>query len=216
MHTLALLCRHEKLEGRARCFLNETLLQALQTYPIRLHPLVDARYAQEEAKLCDGLLLPGGEDPLPYFHEGCYDAFSKYYEHAEDLQELLVIDAFMQARKPILGICRGMQMLHLYWHGALEVHFDLFVHQQEHRHWITLTKNSLLKQMYPSSITVNSYHHERICKPVSCERVDAVCTDGTIEAFHHASLPVLGVQWHPELMENDRILPYFLKLVLER
>ena len=60
---------------------------------------------------------------------------------------------------------------------------------------------------------VNSFHHQRIVRLHPCLRVDAVTADGSIEAFHHESLPVYGVQWHPERMRDDRILPYFVSLL---
>ena len=60
---------------------------------------------------------------------------------------------------------------------------------------------------------VNSFHHQRIVTPQAQLRVDATAEDGTIESFHHEDLPVYGVQWHPELMHDDRILPYFVSLI---
>ena len=130
-----------------------------------------------------------------------------------DLWELTVLDAFVKAKKPVLGICRGMQMIQLYHGGALEAQFDVLHHQQDHLHPIHLSADSALRRLMQDGQLVNSFHHQRIVRLHPCLRVDAVTADGSIEAFHHESLPVYGVQWHPERMRDDRILPYFVSLL---
>ena len=182
MLCLGILCRHELLEGTRRCFINERLLKRFSSLPVMLHPIVDGAQGDAQAALCDALLLPGGIDALPCYYAREADSFSDYYDGFADLEEFLLIQAFLKAHRPILGICRGMQLLQLYFHGALESHFDQFA------------------------------HHQRIRQAPSQFQVDAYCEDGTIEAFHHRTLPIYGVQWHPEMEADDRILPYFLSI----
>lgn len=213
MKCLGILCRREILENKERCFLPATLVDRLSALALQLHPIVTTAHAKEEAALCDGLLLSGGIDALPCYYDQAADVFSSYYSGFQDLDELLLIDAFIKQRRPILGICRGMQMLQLYFHGSLEPAFDVFAHARDHQHPLQFAKNTYLHTLYPQEIAVNSHHHQRIVRPAKGLVVDAFCTDGTIEAFHHRELPIYGVQWHPELLAHDRVLPYFLSIV---
>ncbi len=212
MLCLGILCRHELLEGTRRCFINERLLKRFSSLPVMLHPIVDGAQGDAQAALCDALLLPGGIDALPCYYAREADSFSDYYDGFADLEEFLLIQAFLKAHRPILGICRGMQLLQLYFHGALESHFDQFAHHQEHRHPLCFAAHTYLKELYTSAPAVNSHHHQRIRQAPSQFQVDAYCEDGTIEAFHHRTLPIYGVQWHPEMEADDRILPYFLSI----
>lgn len=213
MKCLGILCRREVLENRERCFLPAALVDRLAPLPFLLHPIVTGGHAMEEAARCDGLLLPGGIDALPFYYGQTADVFSSYYTGFQDLEEFALIDAFVKRKRPILGICRGMQMLQLYFHGDLEPSFDLFAHAREHMHSLQFAKETYLRSLYPDEITVNSYHHQRVRFPANGLVVDATAADGTIEAFHHAQLPICGVQWHPELLKEDRILPCFLSVV---
>ena len=105
------MCRLETLEQNERWFLNRALCDALLPLPIVLIPLVECTKVQEIVPLCSGLLLPGGNDALPCYYGEQTDGFSQYYDAPMDLWELTVLDAFVKAKKPVLGICRGMQMI---------------------------------------------------------------------------------------------------------
>lgn len=213
MKKLGVLCRMEQLEEKERWFLNRTLTNVLLPLPIVLFPIVGCGKHDDIVSLCDGLLLPGGDDAWPCYHDGHVCAFSRYYDAPMDLWELALIDAFVRAQRPILGICRGMQMIQLYFKGELQPHFDVLHHQRDHVHRIHLSSRSWLHALMAPDAEVNSFHHQRIVTSQAQLRVDATAEDGTIESFHHEDLPVYGVQWHPELMHDDRILPYFVSLI---
>ena len=142
MKCLGILCRREVLENRERCFLPAALVDRLAPLPFLLHPIVTGGHAMEEAARCDGLLLPGGIDALPFYYGQTADVFSSYYIGFQDLEEFALIDAFVKRKRPILGICRGMQMLQLYFHGDLEPSFDLFAHAREHMHSLRFAKET--------------------------------------------------------------------------
>ena len=216
MKTLGILCRKQHFENSERFFLNASFVDRFSALPVLLHPILPGPHLNIEANQCDALLLPGGIDVSASFYHQDADEFSDYYDGFLDIEEFLLIDAFMQKKKPILGICRGMQMLQVYFHGSLEPHFDTISHQQDHLHIVQLAKKTYLRQLYTKELLVNSYHHQRVTEIAPELIVDAFCKDGTIEAFHHPIYPVLGIQWHPELEKNDRILPYFLSIIYDK
>ena len=133
---------------------------------------------------CAALLLPGGGDIAP---DGLDD------------EETAVIRAFIDAGKPILGICRGMQALNVYFGGTLFA--DIPGHRVTGIDMIHPTAaEGPVAELFGSAPVVNSTHHQAVDRLgdglVICQRAP----DGIVEAFYHASLPILGVQWHPERM----------------
>ena len=77
-------------------------------------------------------------------------------------------------------------------------------------------KNSILHQLYSDGTSFNSYHHQAVKQCGEQLDILAYSKEQYVEAFLHKQLPVLGVQWHPEKMENDQLFPYFLDVVCER
>ena len=173
----------------------------------------DASRVQEYIPLLDGLLVPGGEDVSPLLYGQDPAPQVTYINADKDNMELALIQQAAERKLPVFGICRGMQMIQLYFKGELQPHFDVLHHQRDHVHRIHLSSRSWLHALMAPDAEVNSFHHQRIVTPQAQLRVDATAEDGTIESFHHEDLPVYGVQWHPELMHDDRILPYFVSLI---
>lgn len=151
----------------------------------------------------DGLLLCGGGDPDPTLfgekNQGSYGISTE-----RDQTELTCIHAFLTAEKPILGICRGNQILNVAFGGTLIQHLPTANNHiapgQDLYH--TIHTDGLLRRFYGRKMQVNSSHHQGIGKLGRGLEVMAVATDGVIEAVVHRRLPVVGVQFHPERMEN--------------
>lgn len=149
----------------------------------------------------DGLLLCGGGDidPLRYGQENCG---SKNIVPQRDENEIDFAKAFVKARKPILGICRGMQLLNVVLGGSLYQHIptaDVHHAPGDAVHTVTAVEKSYLSKAYGKHFPVNSAHHQAIEKLGEGLKVTLRSDmDNTIEAVEHESLPVFGVQWHPE------------------
>ncbi|MCF0198038.1 MAG: membrane dipeptidase [Bacteroidaceae bacterium] len=221
--------------GERGCELAEgyyrSILEAGGT-PLVIPPYEDADALVTTLEHIDALLLSGGgdlnplylgEEPSPALHSICPQ---------RDLPELLLIRLAYDRQIPMLGICRGIQMLVAALDG--ELHQDiregmpearLLKHSQDlpreyASHTVTLAKGSLLHDIMDSEqLTVNSFHHQAVRAAGPHLRVVAEAPDGVIEAVEsceHKS--ILGVQWHPEcfILRGDRsMMPLFDWLVSE-
>lgn len=178
----------------------------------------------------DGLLLSGGadinpvlmdEDPVPALHG---------INHERDEWELLLTRMAYDRQLPMLGICRGIQMLAAALGGTVmqDIHtampqVSLIKHSQDAdrsvaTHFVTLAEDSVLSQLFHTQrIAVNSFHHQAVGEPGPLFRVTARSADGVIEAIESTQMKdVIGVQWHPEcfaLDGNDCMMPLFTHFV---
>ena len=109
------------------------------------------------------------------------------------------LEQFIMAKKPVLGICRGLQVLNVFFGGTLIQ--DLPGHSQaagrDRLHRVR-TAPSPLQDLFGETLVVNSAHHQAADRLGQGLRAVQWAIDGTVEAVIHQSLPVWGVQWHPE------------------
>lgn len=169
--------------------------------------------ADTDLEVFDGLILCGGGDPEPVLY-GQKNQGSYGISGERDDLELSCIHHFLKAGKPILGICRGNQMINVAFGG------DLIQHLPNAQNHIApgrdvfheIRTEGTLKKLYGSKLKTNSSHHQGIGRVGRGLKVIARSSDGVVEALEHQALPVLGVQFHPERMENGlAIFELFLK-----
>lgn len=166
--------------------------------------------AEEYADLADGILFTGSAcDITPSLYgQECHGSVS--CDTRLDDMELKLFQAFFRKGKPIFGICRGVQLINVALGGTLiqdipqEVP-DLTAHAAVYRketyaHRVTSPEGSLLHRLFGDSYTTNSYHHQAISVCGEGLLATAVSQEGIIEAVEHKTLPIFGVQWHPERM----------------
>ena len=185
-----------------------------------------AVYCPQYSEEYDALILCGGNDISPsYYNEEMCG--SREIDNMRDTAEFELADKFIKAGKPVMGICRGHQLLNVYFGGSL---YQDIENVRTHRsgtetvacHIISAVDNSILHSLYGKEFMVNSIHHQAVKKLGDGLVVTAVAEDGTVEAFEHTKLPVLGVQWHPERMcfenknentvDGAKIIEYFVKM----
>ena len=151
----------------------------------------------------DGLLLPGGGDLLPERY-GQENAACCGMDAALDALQFSLTDAFLSAGKPIFGICRGLQLLNVFFGGSLIQHLpSALLHSSsipkvDLYHKSTAEEGSFLAELYGTAFSVNSSHHQAADRLGSGLRAVQVSEDGVVEALAHEVLPVRCVQWHPE------------------
>lgn len=157
----------------------------------------------EDEQHFDGLLLPGGGDIAPIFYHR-KNRGSQNIHITEDIIQLLLFHRFFEQGKPILGICKGMQLINVALGGTLIQDLPtkrLHAYDNgDHYHNTKALSGSLLHTLYGNNCITNSAHHQAINKPASQLSVTQYALDGTIEAIEHLTHPVIGVQWHPERM----------------
>lgn len=179
-----------------------------------------------EAAGCDGLLLPGGGDITPAFY-GELNRGSADIDTELDILQLQIFDLAMQKCMPVLGICKGLQVINVGLGGTLIQDLEPSMGER-HRydngdkyHESVIDEASWLHSLYGGSALVNSAHHQAIHRlGRGLSAVSRCPLDGCIEAIVHESLPLIGVQWHPERidsvksgMDGRRVLEYFLSLI---
>lgn len=174
----------------------------------------------------DGLVLPGGGDIAPALF-GARDEGSRDIDEQLDCLQLRTLDAFVQAGKPVLGICKGLQIINVHFGGTIIqdlpepsqlVH--AYVSPKESRppqkdspckmpvirnngdkiHPTKAARGTFPQQLYGDAPITNSAHHQGAGSVGDGLLVAQYSCDFVIEAIYHAQLPILGVQWHPERM----------------
>ena len=155
----------------------------------------------------DGLLLCGGGDLDPTLY-GQKNTACTGIDSQRDAIELALTGQYLRDKKPVLGICRGLQVLCVALGGALTQDLggklNLF-HKagcdgNDRTHPVRSIPASTVHKLYGDVFFVNSAHHQAVTQPGDSMFVSAVSECGLIEAAEHRTLPVIGVQWHPERM----------------
>jgi putative glutamine amidotransferase len=173
---------------------------------------VITRYCPAADLSFDGLLLTGGGDVEPC-HYNQPNKGSMTPDPDRDRTELALVKAYLEAGKPILGICRGMQILNVALGGTLVQdlgeHLNLF-HRRitaDKVHPVRAEEGSLLHTLYGSAFPINSAHHQAVDAPGNGVVITARSESGVAEAMEVPGKPILGVQFHPERMTGAHLRP---------
>lgn len=193
-------------------------LEAAGAAPVLLPLALGAETLRSVFSRLDGVFFAGGGDVNPVcYSKDCYTKTEGIDTLRDETEQLLARWA-LDADKPILGVCRGLQLLNVAAGGTLVQDVaDLIPNAIRHQyypeksrdyvaHGITTTEGSCLNQILGGEAQVNSFHHQAIETPASGFAVSGIAPDGVIEAIEVPSNRfVIGVQWHPEsLIRKDK------------
>ena len=179
-----------------------------------------------EAACCDGLILPGGGDITPAFF-GEHNDGSRNIDTELDILQLQALELAICRSMPVLGICKGMQVINVGFGGNLIQDLppsSCDIHRYENGdkyHLSVIRQDSWLYNLYGESAVINSAHHQAVKRPGSGLLAIQWCPeDQCVEALTHETLPIIGVQWHPERIKKsiaklsgEPILSYFVSLI---
>ncbi len=170
----------------------------------------DEEAIRRQAEMCDAYLIPGGIDVNPLSYGENPHPLLQMTRLEYDEYEIRLIREITKTGKPVLGICRGIQIINVAFGGTLWQDVSLrpettFLHQQKEMdnssvsHKVLIENDSLLHQLYGDELLTNSFHHQAVKDTGKGLRVIARAEDGVVEALEGENYPfLLAVQWHPE------------------
>lgn len=170
---------------------------------------IDSKIADAISR-ADGIVFQGGVDVNPALY-GEKNAASEGIDNDLDSLELAALKIAEEKKKPVLGICRGLQIMNVFFGGSLIQHIPCAAlhardkgSEADKIHATTVHPSSFINRIYRSEkITVNSAHHQAV--KILGAGLSAVqfSDEGIIEAFQHEELPFFAVQWHPERLSGE-------------
>lgn len=210
---IGISCSYDLAEGRY--FMPEAYVDAVIEsggIPLILPGAGSIKSVTPYIRAVKGLVLAGGGDIDPkYFNEEPHPNLGEVTPD-RDRFEIMLVKTALNRNIPILGICRGIQILNVACGGTLIQHIPAEVkkpvkHFQTAPRWypthrVLIDKSSQLGQILKArSARVNSFHHQAVCDLAPGFFVTAVTNDGVVEAIETRDYKfVIGVQWHPECM----------------
>lgn len=165
-------------------------------------PIMDLDHSlpSNYVELCDGAVFTGTHAFTPDKSLNLHP-----YQVERIKREAILMREFIKKKKPVLGICQGMQQLNVALGGDLHINFklDYGVEHNQTYHKIKTIENSFIHNLFGDEFYVNSYHNVKVKNLAPSLIPTAYSPDGVIEAFEHKQEKVYGFQWHPERMRKE-------------
>ena len=171
----------------------------------------------------DGVLFCGGEDIAPDRYGETPKGAENWVQERDEF-EFKLFKAFFEAQKPIFGICRGMQLMNVFFKGSLIQDIPsedrgYLKHSQSDEsfspvHAISTVKGTRLNALLGDDFRVNTLHHQAARQVGEGLDVSAHSEDGLIEAIERPNYPfMMGVQWHPERLSGEEQIVLFKEFI---
>lgn len=203
-------------DAQVESYLSEYSLSVLRSGGLPVNLPLDAP-AKDLAAHLDGLVIVGGEDVDPRRYHSVPGIHTTKIDPERDEAEIALVNAAIDADIPILGICRGMQLLNVARGGTLIPHLEAGVGEshgsyayprQARVHGVTFTEGSLHEKIYGRTIQVNSFHHQAVDRPGNGVVITGTAPDGVAESLHVLGTRAIAVQWHPEVFGTDPLFDW--------
>lgn len=226
---IGILASSEEMNGGVRMFVNTSYCRAI-TDNGGMPLIIPCVGTKEERRglfeLCDGILFPGGDDVDPHLFGEEPHAGIGFMNEEEDLAGFDVAAFANERGLPVLGICKGLQLVDIAMGGSVyqdiaEYPGETLLHARGSQsdypvHTVTFTPDSRIGQLLGvDHIRTNSCHHQCAKKIGEGLKVTARTPDGVVEALEDETGRILLVQWHPELLRarDPRMNALFAELV---
>jgi putative glutamine amidotransferase len=188
--------------------------------------LVAGSNPEEVLDHLDGIVLVGGQDVDPQVYGAVPGAPTQIPDRRRDSFEAALVTAATRRDIPLLGICRGMQILNVVRGGTLHQHLPDVIHHERHSpgpglygdSTVTIQRGSTLaRSLGRTTDVVACYHHQGIDHLGDGLVVVANADDGVVEAIEDPSLRfMIGVQWHPEVLGDAALFGSFISACVAR
>lgn len=178
--------------------------------PVLIPPLEDRNRLDLILSGIDGIIITGGDDISPEIYGEENTGLSLNTSRVRDEVELYLMGKAVNSGNPVLGICRGFQLVNIFFGGTLYQdlesqfkgrinHKNNFRNSEDLHHEVIIESGSRLSSIIRSErFMVNSRHHQGVKEPGRGLVPSAYASDGIIEALEQRNLNIIAVQWHPE------------------
>lgn len=203
---IAITLRYEKKSSDEIFYVNKYFKDIFDKLGVTLIPIMQESNIDKLSDICDALILTGSPihiDARLYKEKSEINYYPRY--DGEDSLDYKLIDIFHKKNKPILGICRGIQVLNVFFGGTL---IEKVQNHKMVNHSIEIKKDTFLSSIYPKFLNVNSSHTQSIKDIAKNFKLSAVSCEGIIEGIECDN--IIGIQWHPERMED---IGFFQKFI---
>lgn len=192
----------------------------LPAIPVLL-PAVETEAVEDWLHICQGLIFSGGGDIDPHYWGEYPQINLGNIEPCRDHFEIALAQASLHHQIPVLGICRGCQVMNVAAGGSIWQHLESDLEHQQKApyaygyHQVDIKDGCRLHSITEkSNMRVNSFHHQAVHRLGEGLSSTAWAEDGTVEAIEHEYHPFwIGVQWHPECMTDACSFRLFQSLV---
>lgn len=190
--------------------------------PVIIPPTASPEEIDSYLEICDGILMTGGMDVAPILYNEMPHPKCGNFDLEVDRSNLLLAQKAMDSGKPVLGVCRGMQLMNVAKGGTLyqdipsqttgTTNHSYGYIRTDVVHKVHVDSNSSLYQFFQKEeLEVNSIHHQAVKEIGRDFQVAATAPDGIIEGIEIPGRPIFAVQWHPEMLlkKDDKMLCLF-------
>lgn len=189
---------------------------------LAVHLPIDADPVELVERL-DAVVIAGGEDVDPRRYGEAPGPHTTRIDPLRDEFEIGLVLAALTAGIPVLGVCRGNQVVNVALGGSLVQHLEIgegeshasYAYPRRHRaHAVEARPGTIVEELYGSSFAVNSFHHQAVDRLGEGLIAACIARDGVIESIEHRDAPVLGVQWHPETFGGDPAFDWLVETAI--